>query len=356
MDFKEYYQSEKIKLEKLMNNYNENLLNEDNKLFKENLKMFVDLNSGGKLIRGVLVNFGYKLNSDDFDYSNNLALAYEIFHTSVLIHDDIIDNDNLRRGVKTIPYINYEKYKKYIYNEEELKNISNSIGILIADYGYYLSNKLISDSYKNDKNLGNILSYFSDIVLKTIKGEFIDATLTFENQYKKDEDENIEPYIMEIYKLKTAYYTIVGPICIGMLLSGLKEDKINDIVKFGEKVGIAYQIQDDILGIYSDETGKIIGSDIKEFKQTILYSYVINNSKEYSSKLLEYYGSNNLTNETVNIVRKIFEDSGAKDYSINLMNKLYDESLNELNSISWIKEADKKILIGFVEYLKGRNK
>ncbi len=356
MNFKEYYKVEKSKLEKIIDEYNKDLLKEENKLLNENLKMFVDLNSGGKLIRGVLVNFGYRLNSSNFDYSNFLALAYEIFHTSVLIHDDIIDNDNLRRGIQTIPYSNYNKYKKFERDAIVLKNISNSIGICMGDYGYYLSNKIISDSYKNDKNLGNVLSYFNDVILKTIKGELIDATLTFENKYNKLDSKNIEKYIMEIYNLKTAYYTIIGPICIGMILSGCSEDKLSDIQKFGEKVGIAYQIQDDILGIYSSETGKVIGSDIREFKQTILYSYVINNSTKYKGELLKYYGARNLSDEIVNAVRRIFKDSGAKDYSINLMNSLYNESLIDLNNISWLKEEDRKILTGFVEYLRERNK
>ena len=66
--------------------------------------------------------------------------------------------------------------------------------------------------------------------------------------------------------------------------------------ELGRCLGIAFQIQDDILGIYSDEMGKVIGSDIKEFKQTILYSYLFENSKEYLEELLKYYGKNNIQN------------------------------------------------------------
>ena len=71
---------------------------------------------------------------------------------------------------------------------------------------------------------------------------------------------------MLVYKLKTAFYTIIGPLSLGLILGGIDDEKLEDVKNFGEKIGVAFQIQDDILGIYSD-MGKVIGSDIKEFKQ-----------------------------------------------------------------------------------------
>jgi geranylgeranyl pyrophosphate synthase len=356
MNFKEYYSNEKIKLEKEINEFNNTLLKEDNYILNYNLDIFKNLNSNGKLIRGVLVNLGYKLlNKDNLDYSNKLALAYEVFQTSILIHDDIIDNDNFRRGKKTIHYSNYNKYSNYSNDKNELVNLSNSVGICIGDYGLYLSNKIISDSYKNDLNLGNLLSYFNNIVLKTIKGELIDVVLPFESKYNIIKNEDLESNIMDVYKLKTAYYTIVGPLSSGMILAKTTEDKLKDIEKLGEKIGIAYQIQDDILGIYSDNMGKVVGSDIKEFKQTILYSYIICKNESFKDDLLKYYGKE-ITKESIENIRNLFDKSGAKKYSIDLMNNLYDEAIEILNNISWIKEEDKNILNGLINYLRERNK
>ena len=148
--------------------------------------------------------------------------------------------------------------------------------------------------------------------------------MSFEGKYQKIE--NLEENIMLIYKLKTAFYTIIGPFSLGLILGGIEDDKLEEISKFGEKVGIAFQIQDDILGIYSD-MGKVIGSDIKEFKQTILYSYTMKNEK-YKNELLKYYGKENITDVEIKETRRIFKESGAYEYACSLMDKYYDESVD----------------------------
>lgn len=352
--FIEYYKKEKETINKKLIEFNNSLLTEKNPIIKENIELFKNLNSDGKIIRGTLVNLGYYLIKEDKDYSNDLSLAYEVFQTAILIHDDIIDNDSKRRGKDTIHYANINKYKDYSQEKEELKNLGDAVAICMGDYGLYLSNKIIINSYNKDDNFSKVLSYFNDTVINTIKGELLDVTLPFRSKYKIEEDKNLEEYIMNIYKLKTAYYTIIGPLSTGMILAGTTSEELKDIEKFGELVGIAFQIQDDLLGIYSEETGKVKGSDIKEFKQTILYSYTCNT--KYKDSLLKYYGQDNLTEENIKEVKEIFEICGAKEYAKQMMNNMYDESLNILNNISWIKEDKKDLLRGFVEFLKTRNK
>ena len=151
---------------------------------------------------------------DDIKYSYNLSLAYELFQTSILIHDDIIDNDNLRRGKDTIHYANYKKYKSL--NEQDAKKASESIGICIGDYGYFKVNEIIIKYYQNDPNFSKIFNYYNDIVLKTIEGELTDVVLAFEGKYK--EIKNLDDNIMLIYKLKTSFYTIIGPLSLGLIL------------------------------------------------------------------------------------------------------------------------------------------
>ena len=350
--FKDYYQEEKNKLNKLIKEYNNSFSKENNKILRENFELFTDLNNNGKLIRGVLVNLGYYLLKDNKDYSNNLALAYEIFQTAILVHDDIIDKDEKRRDTDTIHFANYKKYKDYS-NIDEVKHFSNSIAICMGDYGLYKANKLVVDSYNNDPNLAKVLSYFNDTVLNTIKGEILDVVLPFESKNIGIDNKLLEESIMNIYRLKTAHYTIIGPLSTGLILAGSDEEKLKDIYSFGEKVGIAFQIQDDILGIYSDDMGKVIGSDIKEFKQTILYSHICNT--EYKDELLKVYGKE-INEENISKVRELFKESGSYSYSVNTMNKLYDESLSILENINWIEDNKKEILKGFVDYLRNRNK
>ncbi len=352
--FKEYYKETKEKIDNKINDFNEELVKDNNPLLKENYEYFKNLNSEGKLVRGTLVNLGYYLLKDDIDYSLDLALAYEVFQTGILVHDDIIDNDDKRRGKDTIHYANYNKYEKYSENKVEVKHLSDSIAICMGDYGLYEANKIIADSYSNDPNLGKILSNFNDTVLTTIRGELIDVILPYKGKYNLLDNKSIEDNILEIYRLKTSHYTIIGPLSVGVILAGGDKDQLKDIEKFGERVGMAFQIQDDILGIYSDEMGKVKGSDIKEFKQTILYSHILNT--EYKDELLEYYGKEDISEENIKKVQELFKLSGSYDYAMNKMNKMYDEAESILEDIKWIKEDKKELLRGFVEYLRTRNK
>ena len=346
--FNDFYKKIAKEINAYLKDFNESLVKDKTGFLKENLEYLKNLNSDGKLIRGFLIALGYKILKEDFEFSYNLSLAYELFQTSILIHDDIIDNDNLRRGKDTIHFSNYKKYKSL--NEADAKKTSESIAICIGDYGFFKVNEIIINNYINNPNFSKLYRFYNDIVLKTIEGELIDVVLAFEGKYKEIKD--LEENIMLVYKLKTAFYTIIGPLSLGLILAGIEDDKLEEIRKFGEKVGIGFQIQDDILGIYSD-MGKVIGSDIKEFKQTILYSYAVQNGK-YKEDLFKYYGKENIGEVEINETRRIFKECGAYEYAVNLMNKHYDESLEILKNINWIKDEDKSILYGFIEYLKGR--
>ncbi len=350
--FIKYYNNTKINLAKYIDKFNDELLNENSIIIKDNLKQFANLNSDGKLIRGVLVNLGYKIIKEESDYSYPLALAFEVFQTSILIHDDIIDNDDLRRGKTTIHAYNYDKYYK-LTKSSKSKELSNNLAICIGDLGFYKANYIISNNYKNDSNLGNILDYYNEVVINTIRGEILDVVLPFNEEFKLDNN-SLEENILEIYKLKTAYYTIVGPLSLGMILAGCSKEKLKDIEKIGYTLGIAFQLQDDMLGIYGEEIGKPVGSDIEEFKQTLLYAYTKKN-KKYYDELLKVYGKK-VDKNSLSKVREIFKNSGAYSYTLDMINSLYEESEKALNDINWLKEEDKEIIIGFIEYLKNRRK
>ena len=342
------YNKIKKDLNQIIKEYNELLVSKTSGYLKENLEYFNDLNSDGKLIRGFLIALGYKILKENINYSYYLSLAYEIFQTSILIHDDIIDDDNLRRGKKTIHYTNYLKYKSL--NELESKKVSESIGICLGDYGIFKVNEIITNHYKEDPNFSKLFDYYNKMVLKIVEGELMDIILSLEGKYKQIE--NLENNLKIIYKLKSAFYSIIGPLSLGLILGGIDDNKLEEINIFGEKLGIAFQIQDDIFGIYSDN-GKVIGADIKEFKQTLLFSYTMKNEK-YKNDLLKYYGKENIGEKEVNETRRIFKESGAYDYATNLMNKMFNEGIAIIKKIDWIKEEDKNIIYGFIEFLKQR--
>ena len=351
LEFFIYYKTKLKEFETDLKKINKSFLENDNPIVIDAVNKFINMNGDGKFLRGCLIDLGYKLTKND-DYAKTLSLAYETFETSILIHDDIIDNAHLRRNKETIHETYKDEFKKY---NVENDNTNTSLALCIGDLGFFYTNEMITKKYKNDKNLAKLLSYYNNIVIKTIKGEIIDVALPFIEKNDKKHALH-EENIMEIYRLKTSWYTVVGPFILGMILGNSKAKDIETFEKVLEPLGIAFQIKDDILGIYSSKEilGKSVYSDIEEFKQTILYSYIKINRNDLLDELLKYYGKN-ITEEESKKVQKLFEDSGALEYATNKMNEMFNEVYTNIKSMD-IKEYTKNILLGLILFLRLREK
>lgn len=356
LEFLLFYKEKYQELQNSQNVINRSLKqNNDNEIVQDIVTDFSDLNKDGKYIRGVLIALGEYLanNNNNGDYLN-LAYAYEMFQTSVLIHDDIIDNAKIRRGKETIPR---RICKRYLYQKQDksyqndVLKLANSLGICAGDLGFYEANKLLIKSYQNNKNLSKILELYNDIIIKTIKGEIIDVALPFLGKYNYVLVE--EQDILDIYNLKTSWYTIIGPFLLGYLLGG--KDISEKIVKALNKLGLAFQIKDDILGIFANS--KVIGksntSDCEEFKQTILYSYIMNTS--YKEEFSKIYGKKNITEKELNDLRRLLKESGSLDYALDYLDNLGSEFLEMVEDLA-ISEEGKNILKGLLIYINEREK
>ena len=357
-EFLKYYLSVKNKFDLKMNDYNDLFVKGySNKFLEEALNQFVSSNKGGKFLRASLIAMGYNSFKKDDDYLP-LGLALEIFQTSILIHDDIIDKADKRRGLDTIP-IKYQKlYSDKVKGNDDFdikrKDLGNSMALCLGDLGFYLALQVIVKNYRNNKNLDRVLEYYNDVAIKTCEGEMVDVILPFYEEYFGCEDD-IESHVMEIYRLKTAWYSVVGPYCLGAILGGASEEEVHKLEDALLGLGIAFQIKDDLLGIYGDEThiGKSITSDVSEFKQTILYAYTVNTS--YKDELLKYYGKN-IDVSLMDKVRDIFDKSGAREYANKTMDKLFKQSFQSILDLDFLDIENKKILLGFAEYLRVRSK
>ena len=356
--FLNYYKKIKEICEKEMNSFNDSFSDNENKYLDEAFKMFASSNKGGKYLRAMLVALGYhSFGFDDYLFLP-LSMALEVFQTSILIHDDIIDMASKRRGFDTIP-IKYQK--KYInpsksgndFNNKK-KQLSDSMALCLGDIGFYLANQIIVKNYSNNSNLADILFYYNEVAIKTCKGEMIDVMLPFYEQFYGEE--NLEDNIFEIYKLKTAWYSVVGPFVLGAILGGANDKNIKVLEKSLVNLGIAFQIKDDLLGIYGDEVkiGKSSSSDAEEFKQTLLYSYTVNT--KYKTELLKLYGKKGITNNDILNLRDIFKKSGAFKYCNDVIDRLFNQSFDMIKKIDFISSEKKQILLGFAEFLKVRSK
>ena len=358
-DFLRYYLSIKGKFTLKMEDYNSLFVKGySNRFLEEALEQFTSSNKGGKFLRASLIALGYQSMGNEDDSYLPLGIALEIFQTSILIHDDIIDKADKRRGLDTIP-VKYQKiYGDAIKDgndfEVKRKDIGNSMALCLGDLGFYLALQIIVQNYRNNKNLDRVLEYYNSVAIKTCEGEMVDVILPFYEEFYGTEDD-LESHVMEIYKLKTAWYSVVGPYCLGAILGGLDDDKVHKLEDALINLGVAFQIKDDLLGIYGDEKhiGKSVTSDVSEFKQTILYSYAINT--EYKDDLLKYYGKE-ISNDDMSKVKEIFDKSGAKEYAEKTMDRLFKESFQDILDLKFLDLDKKKLLLGFAEFLKVRSK
>ena len=280
-----------------------------------------------------------------------------MFQTGVLIHDDIIDNAEIRRGKFTITRRSEDRSRlrqiRMSAESESVESLAKSTAICAGDLGLYLANARIAESYAADPLCAQVIACFDRIVLDTIRGELLDVSLTEEERLRL-----LEQSVKEIYHLKTSCYSVIGPLRLGLLLGGADEASMRAMDRFGDELGIAYQIMDDILGIYSeaDYLGKDVGSDISEYKQTILYLYVRSQAPEYYEELSRYYGKRQVSVDELEEVRRIFRESGALDYARSVMDACFARAERKLSRMRFVGREEREILKGFISYCRTRNR
>lgn len=310
----------------------------DNIFLKESVLELKRLSQGGKRVRGYLIKLGQLLFGKDDDSYVDLAAAIEIFQTAILIHDDIIDEADKRRGMDTI-------------NHKYSGHIGISKAICIGDLGFFISYRIINNMDISKELKDEIIKVYSKTLHNTVNGEIVDVELPLKTiEYHKDMSEKI---IYDIYINKTAWYTIIGPILIGAASSGASKEAKDKLIEMGINLGIAFQIKDDLLGLYSnvDKMGKTL-NDIKENKQTIIYKYAIDHANESELEFIrKYYGNANIDEENTKKLLKLFEELGAKSNA----EKLVEEYTNK--GIKIIEDMDvknKDIFMDFANYLLKR--
>ncbi len=322
---KQYLKEYSLRTNNLFKGYFQNKVKKADFFGKINLKLLnklMDLTEKGKRIRGSLIVLGYQIaGGKDLDSIYETSLFIELFHTGILIHDDIMDKDDFRRGLMTF----HKEFGKIN------KHYGQSVAICAGDLAMYLSwEKLLSGNFSK-QNLVKASRIYADYVIRLAHGQVMDVS----NINIKDVTEQD---IMKIIKYKTAEYTSVLPLLIGATLGGLSDKKkLQGLKNYGLFLGLAFQIQDDILGIFGDKekTGKPVGSDIKDGKITLLMFHGIKNGtyKEqlYLKKML---GNEDINHQDILKIRRLLKKTGAYTYVLNKAKEYIKEGKKEIPKIT----------------------
>ncbi len=297
---------------------------------------------GGKRLRSILMILtynGYKKDTKLDDNILKLSIIWELYQSFLLVHDDIIDKDDVRRGGPTM-HISLKKE----FNDSHL---GLSHAILNGDLLFLWAEQLI---VKHCENPSPILNILLKEIENVIYGEMLDI-VSWRNE------KNLEKHIDNIHNLKTVSYTTLGPIKSGAVLANVSENEMNLLEEFAANLGLAFQIKDDYLGIFGDcdKTGKSNLSDLIEGKLTYLVSYALKKGDEETQNyLLKKLGNETINEDDFIKIKNIFETTGAKEYSENLIGKHSQKALDILDKMS-IRKEEKETLLFLVEKLVNRS-
>ncbi len=274
----------------------------------------------GKQVRPMFVFYCAKLFEGINESTYRGASMVELLHTATLVHDDVVDDSDERRGFFSINAL-----------------WKNKIAVLVGDY--LLSKGLLLSVKNKDFHL---LEIISEAVQAMSEGELL--------QIEKTRNLNLsEDVYFDIIKKKTA--SLIASCCaIGAASAGANAEQIKQMHLFGEKIGIAFQIKDDLLDYGDDDIGKPHGIDIKEKKLTLPIIYTINNADKETRRFIINSIKNHNTDKkrVAEVIRYVNEHDGIA-YTRKAMLRYKEEALEILNSISQNEFADKlKLLVNFI--------
>jgi geranylgeranyl diphosphate synthase type I len=299
---------------------------EISKVPAELLKRFLGIAQKGKRLRGGLVKLAYEACGGK-DEKEILSMSWfvELFHAGLLVQDDVMDRDHLRRGVKTI-HKQFEDIGRAIKIDSS-EHYGESMAMCSGDIAFYLSWEKLIESKFPVEILINAAKVYVKYALGVVHGQVLDITnVAIKNLSERD--------ILKVLRYKTAEYTGVMPLLIGATLAGEKnKKKLKAFEEYGLALGWSFQIQDDILGLYGEEEklGKPIGSDLKEGKMTLLMLHLLKHGnakqKAFQKKIL---GKQKINKEEVKKMRKIVKEAGSYGYVVKMSKKYVQQGKKQV--------------------------
>lgn len=290
-----------------------------------NLKDYI-LRSG-KRVRPALMYYTYlAFGGKNKKEAMRAAMAPEMLHTFLIIHDDIIDKDNLRRGKPSVHYFYRKSAENKCGNSSDAIHYGNSQAICVGDMAFGLVNEIIADSKLGGSVKEKLFKRIGNIVFNTVIGEFYDSFAALEKDISEKD-------VLTILEYKTARYTLEGPIHLGAIAASAPEKALKNLSDFAVPLGIAYQIQDDILGVFgsSEKTGKPVGADIREGKKTLLIVKALEFSSAGQRKeIISALGNPRTNKDQIDNMRDVIFKTGSLQYSKNMAEKLTAKSLQSL--------------------------
>lgn len=301
---------------------------------KDIRKRLQEMVKEGKMVRGTLVVIINKFyNGDHRQSAVKTGAAIELLHTGILMHDDIIDKDQRRRGLKT-----FQKQYMDLAEEEgisEKRHFGRSMALSGGDVSFFLGQNVLSSLETSSSSKSGV----QELVFREFSDVGLAEQVDIYSGYSSDDPSEEE--IMNLYRTKTAHYTFSLPMKAGGILADLDEDEREKLYNIGEKIGTIFQLKDDELGLFGDEDkiGEDIGSDLDEDKKTLHRLKLLKRlSSEKEEEVRDLLGTD-MTESERNHVKSLMLEEDVKSDVRSRMELLAEEASEMIEGLDLDNES-----------------
>jgi geranylgeranyl diphosphate synthase type II len=282
--------------------------------------------AGGKRFRPRMVLAAYEsLGGTDIDVAARVAAAYELLHTALIVHDDVIDRDFVRRGRPNVS----GSYRDRATTAGISLPLAEHRGMSVADLALAGAYRLVDESGADELTRGRLIELLDDAVSAAAAGEYTDVDFSLHVEMPSVDD------VVEMERLKTAWYSFEAPLQAGAVLAGASLPTIDALGAFGRNIGIAYQIVDDVLGVFGEEdvTGKSSIGDLREGKRTVLIAHAATRPEWaavrglFGDPALDHDGAARLRDAITSSGARAFAELLAADYANRAWEALAEDSV-----------------------------
>jgi geranylgeranyl diphosphate synthase, type II len=281
--------------------------------------------TGGKRFRPRMVFCAYQsLGGTDLEAAAYIGAAFELLHTALIVHDDVIDHDFIRRGMPNVSGSYRDRALAEGASPAAAEHRGISAAVIAGDLALFNAYRLIDRSGVGDVIRERLVEVMDDALFASAAGELIDVDFSHLTAMPRVDD------ILTMERLKTAVYSFECPLQAGAILAGASEQIVATLADFGREIGVAYQIVDDLLGVFGQEseTGKTTIGDLREGKRTVLISYATT-TKEWA-QIEPLIGKLDLSEGEADHVRTLLVQSGARAFAEGLARYYANRALSRL--------------------------
>lgn len=299
---------------------------------------------GGKRVRPALVYHAYRACGGAADAEVlPLALSTELLHTYLLIHDDIMDHAEVRRG-QPAAHVRFRNAHRQRGFHGDARDFGLSVAILLGDLAHTWAVELASCAAANRPELARCFAAMSEEV---IGGQYLELLVAQRRAAKEEE-------LTRVLRLKSGRYTAERPVQLGAILAGAGPETVAGLSSYGAAVGEAFQLQDDLLGMFgkAETVGKPVGDDLREGKFTFLIHHALSAATAEQREVLEEaLGDPGVTAGEVERVQRILEATGARARVEGMINERLLSARQALEGLGDLRQEGRLFLEGLIEYL-----